>query len=1622
MDEEGNSKMKYEELIQLSQADLKMLLVEEHAITLASPIALPLTTGNFVDGCVIHGLALSGRLFLLRGWIDLSSEDATLCSADGRGLMHWLAVGAQKLLDAETSLARVQDLMWALEQGAVLDAQDSMGNTPLHLACGDGHPAFLYALIAKGAKLLPNLAGESPLTVAKAMSSLATSRTEVLSAATALLRIAPFLEENPQWTFSPRFSLTSAYAAATMAYLTYRGDTQDVAGEFNSPNGAVLVLCKRWGFDSVHIASQLGLWGMVAKNADLTVVAFRGTKVTLNWISNLSAVVDLHDTGERHVGFSESLNQLWPQLLPHIPQTAKTPIWVTGHSLGGAMSMLAADNLIRLGVDPQRLVLYTFGQPRVGTQRFQARFDAQCPNAHIIIGAGDPVPTVPPASAGYNHGGSVRYLDKRHQLYNAPHYHFHDIGRACRTSSSGKASLFYSWFMGFMQFREQERIAQEEPMTVSGSSLLSQLGTNALAAHSIGGYFRKIGTLLARSRSPWEGEKSALMTQEKACRFPRDCVKPERYEEEKRQALASWVSVYTNGHPPVFDLEGDVALQVDWFLQEQSAVLALGPYYHHLPSEGIPALALGTIGVSSLMQEGLRSALAWALKQPNTFDILLDMYKQLPMGWPLAPQGEKNVYIPVPTVGESPYKTALIALLECTYQEGLLPMATYAAVLMVHWEYVSAHCGIDATKIMLNRLAQLPIRLTQPSPDWQPRFLYHHFWHCAKTGDVPSLRACMQWGADRDAASSTGKTALMYALEAGQVEVMTTLLEAGAQTSGLLHAIDIDNTDLLFQLLAYGAEINALDPRGDTLLHHAVAKSALERVNMLLMLGADPHLLNSEGKTPLHLAASMDSVWRALVTQGGRPSVTDSEGCTAYRARYGVDCPPVPAGPWEGMVYAINDLTLGIKTPLKQAQVQGLVQQALDPSEYKEVSFATTSHGDLTVKARGATIETLLAALAGWLIAPAENQEGLITRTRHPAPWRQRAITQAQMEGDEAPTKIVIQSKEPIRHFAVQGDRVACSTGSAFFKVMDNRTGQSLGQWALEGEIVALTACAGVWCVGLSSGHVLIVDDGGPRQRFKAHEKAVIHQQGGARTLATAGADNTLSLAVLPLCAPPVTWAPHRTAITALFVLPDDSVLTGSGSGHIRRWRTKDLPLVTYSAHKKAVVGLASLPDGRMASISEDKTLRLWDVLEGKNTTRIVLDTIPKKIQAARRGDLLINTKKGTLRFGFEREAIEPVTLPAYPQLLDHREQAWFKEGGVLRYSPLENTVRVDLSCWLPGKVVSFYPQLMKEGTVQLHCPPGSTVEEVNILEAQLEALLNLWAPGATVQALCITSKNPSLIFNLCQALSWRVQGPWALGDPIRCAAIRRELTSDKPVDTPHIQRLVKGLQNLNTVFERPFYLPTLFALLCTRGGEPAVSWVLMQADPAMLEGFSVPQNWQPLFLQHAFWKAAKTDDVVLFERCILAGVDPMARSGTQKTALDYARAAKAQQIEAYWVEHNLSAAKPRGAVLEETTKDGGHWGGRFSGWGEVAKNASQAAPSSPQPRPMVISEQSPRPAGSRRVLMGSSRSPQASPTPSQRRPMFIPSQEGSPAAAPRAASFDLEELRHNLPTHTQPR
>ncbi len=143
--------------------------------------------------------------------------------------------------------------------------------------------------------------------------------------------------------------------------------------------------------------------------AEFAVLAFRGTANREDWRIDLNAITVPMDgfPGVRvHKGFWETFLAQRDQIKAAVDRYVSNDLglYITGHSLGGALAQIASAVLERDNL----AACYTYGSPRVATMRFDV--DVKCPN-YRLINHWDLVPGVPlPVIMGYYHAGDARLL------------------------------------------------------------------------------------------------------------------------------------------------------------------------------------------------------------------------------------------------------------------------------------------------------------------------------------------------------------------------------------------------------------------------------------------------------------------------------------------------------------------------------------------------------------------------------------------------------------------------------------------------------------------------------------------------------------------------------------------------------------------------------------------------------------------------------------------------------------------------------------------------------------------------------------------------------------------------------------------------------------------------------------------------------------------------------------------------------------------------------------------------------------------------------------------------------------------------------------------------------------
>ncbi|GJL62191.1 MAG: hypothetical protein NPIRA04_08450 [Nitrospirales bacterium] len=128
----------------------------------------------------------------------------------------------------------------------------------------------------------------------------------------------------------------------------------------------------------VKFFNNKGTQCVVADNNDWVAVSFRGTEVNepIDVVNDFTFPLENELKGKVHKGFQSALNAVWQSkgkykgVEEHLLKVSKNgtkPVFMTGHSLGAAIAIIAAARWRR---NYPLQGLYTFGSPGVGDKAF----------------------------------------------------------------------------------------------------------------------------------------------------------------------------------------------------------------------------------------------------------------------------------------------------------------------------------------------------------------------------------------------------------------------------------------------------------------------------------------------------------------------------------------------------------------------------------------------------------------------------------------------------------------------------------------------------------------------------------------------------------------------------------------------------------------------------------------------------------------------------------------------------------------------------------------------------------------------------------------------------------------------------------------------------------------------------------------------------------------------------------------------------------------------------------------------------------------------------------------------------------------------------------------------------
>lgn len=189
---------------------------------------------------------------------------------------------------------------------------------------------------------------------------------------------------------------TGGFEQAVIGFLTHRGKSAE-----DGRKGLERAL-EAVRFELVNTYNEADTQAFLAKRipdsagqgAAMRVLVFRGTEKKLADIktdaqANLITPVGATAEEKIHAGFYAAFQAVKPRIERDLAQDPEIPLFITGHSLGGALAVIAT----RLIASDSLGACYTFGGPRCGNLRM-ARF-LKTP-VYRVVNSADTVPRLPP--------------------------------------------------------------------------------------------------------------------------------------------------------------------------------------------------------------------------------------------------------------------------------------------------------------------------------------------------------------------------------------------------------------------------------------------------------------------------------------------------------------------------------------------------------------------------------------------------------------------------------------------------------------------------------------------------------------------------------------------------------------------------------------------------------------------------------------------------------------------------------------------------------------------------------------------------------------------------------------------------------------------------------------------------------------------------------------------------------------------------------------------------------------------------------------------------------------------------------------------------------------------------
>ncbi len=225
--------------------------------------------------------------------------------------------------------------------------------------------------------------------------------------------------------YTTRLNKGNAYWMARLAHLIYTKHSKK-----NPAPDEKKILAALQAEDDLFISvtgfSKDSEQAAIIEHQNYFTMVFRGTDEIADWADNLNFFSEKVLFGRFHRGFWNAVENVWDDLFDcylKLKAINHKPLFITGHSLGGAMATIAAARMIHK--DLPFTSVYTFGQPRAVERDAVVYFNVEAKERFFRFqNNNDIVTRIPSRLMGYSHVGTYLYISEKGTLYDDPGFWF----------------------------------------------------------------------------------------------------------------------------------------------------------------------------------------------------------------------------------------------------------------------------------------------------------------------------------------------------------------------------------------------------------------------------------------------------------------------------------------------------------------------------------------------------------------------------------------------------------------------------------------------------------------------------------------------------------------------------------------------------------------------------------------------------------------------------------------------------------------------------------------------------------------------------------------------------------------------------------------------------------------------------------------------------------------------------------------------------------------------------------------------------------------------------------------------------------------------------------------------